>query len=410
MADDPMQIPVTAIHLDAVGGVAGDMFAAALLDIRPDLWSRCEDAIAAMDLPDSISITREPHGDGALTGLRFLVGGVSAQGNGQNHDPDSRVHWRDIRDRLERASLDTEVRKAALGIFGLLAGAEAAVHGKDADDVSFHEVGALDSIVDILSAAAIVTALAPCIWSVGTLPRGRGQVHTAHGFLPVPAPATLELLKGYALVDDGEEGERVTPTGAAILRYLEASQEVDSAPRRLIGAGIGFGARQLASRSNILRATLYGPLGQAMASDHVEVLRCEIDDQTAEDLAAAIDHLREADGVIDVCQWPVFGKKGRMGTALQVLAEPGKANDIAALLLDETTTLGVRRAACARNIVARETLSSGGLPVKLAQRPSGVTAKAEMDALAATRGVSGRQKKRYEAELKAIQEKDADGQ
>lgn len=83
MADDPMQIPVTAIHLDAVGGVAGDMFAAALLDVRPDLWSRCEAAIAAMDLPDSISITREPHGDGALTGLRFLVGGVSGQGNGQ---------------------------------------------------------------------------------------------------------------------------------------------------------------------------------------------------------------------------------------------------------------------------------------------------------------------------------------
>ncbi|MCK5496646.1 MAG: LarC family nickel insertion protein, partial [Hyphomicrobiaceae bacterium] len=359
MTDDIKQLPVTAIHLDAVGGVAGDMFSAALLDIRPDLWSRCEDAIAAMDLPDRIIITRQDHDDGALTGSRFLVGGVSLEGNGQNHAPDSHVQWRDIRGRLERAPLDAGVCEAALGIFGLLAGAEAAVHGKDADAVSFHEVGALDSIIDILSAAAIVTALAPCIWSVGALPRGRGQVRTAHGFLPVPAPATLELLKGFTLVDDGEEGERVTPTGAAILRYLGASQKVDSAPRRLIGAGIGFGTRKFASRSNILRATLYGPAGEAMAGDHVETLRCEIDDQTAEDLATAIDHLRAADGVVDVCQWPVFGKKGRMGTALQVLAEPGKANDIAALLLDETTTLGVRRAIQARSLVAREAQSAG---------------------------------------------------
>ena len=410
MTDDIKQLPVTAIHLDAVGGVAGDMFSAALLDIRPDLWSRCEDAIAAMGLPKTVRVTRESHDDGALTGSRFLVDGVSPEGNGHNHAPDSHVQWRDIRGRLERAPLDAGVCEAALGIFGLLAGAEAAVHGKDADAVSFHEVGALDTIVDILSAAAIVTALAPCIWSVGALPRGRGQVRTAHGFLPVPAPATLELLKGFTLVDDGEEGERVTPTGAAILRYLGASQKVDSAPRRLIGAGIGFGTRKFASRSNILRATLYGPAGEAMAGDHVETLRCEIDDQTAEDLATAIDHLRAADGVVDVCQWPVFGKKGRMGTALQVLAEPGKANDIAALLLDETTTLGVRRAIQARSLVAREAQSAGDLPVKIAQRPSGVTAKAEMDALAGTRGVSARQKKRYEAELKAIQEKDPNGQ
>lgn len=410
MADSMKQLPVTAIHLDAVGGVAGDMFVAALLDIRPDLWPRCEDAVAAMDLPDAVRITREAHNDGALAGSRFLVGGISPQGNGRNHDPDSHTHWRDIRARLERAALDGEVRKAALGIFGLLAGAEAAVHGKDIDEVSFHEVGAVDSIVDILSAAAIVTALAPCIWSVGALPRGRGQVRTAHGFLPVPAPATLELLKGFTLVDDGEEGERVTPTGAAILRYLNASQAVDTTPRRLVGAGTGFGTRKFASRGNILRATLYGPADQAMAGDHVEILRCEIDDQTAEDLAVAIDHLRGADGVIDVCQWPVFGKKGRMGTALQLLAEPGRANAVAALLLDETTTLGVRRTIQARDLVARETLSAGGLPVKLAHRPTGITAKVEMDALAATRGLSGRQKKRHEAELKAIRENDPDGQ
>jgi hypothetical protein len=127
VTDDIKQLPVTAIHLDAVGGVAGDMFSAALLDIRPDLWSRCEDAIAAMGLPKTVRVTRESHDDGALTGSRFLVDGVSPEGNGHNHAPDSHVQWRDIRGRLERAPLDGEVREAALGIFGLLAGAEAAV-------------------------------------------------------------------------------------------------------------------------------------------------------------------------------------------------------------------------------------------------------------------------------------------
>ncbi|MBE9555311.1 MAG: LarC family nickel insertion protein [Proteobacteria bacterium] len=392
------------------------MFAAALLDVRSGLWPRCEAAIAAMGLAEPLRVARQPHGDGVLTGSRFVVEGVSAQGNGQDQGQgqgqrvESHTHWRDIRGRLERAPLDGAVREAALGIFELLAGAEAAVHGKDPDEVAFHEVGALDSIVDILVAAAIITALTPCIWTVGALPRGRGQVRTLHGFLPVPAPAVLELLKGYTLVDDGEEGERITPTGAAILRYLGASQAVDSSPRGLIGAGIGFGTRKFASRSNILRATLYGPAADSMAGDSVEVLRCEIDDQTAEDLAVAIDHLRAAEGVIDVCQWPVFGKKGRMGTALQVLAAPGRAAATAALILDETTTLGVRRATQSRMLVAREAVNEGGLPVKLAHRPGGVTAKAEMDALAATRGVSVRQRKRYEAELKAIQEKDTDGQ
>ena len=405
MADDIAELPVTEIHLDAVGGVAGDMFAAAMLDARPDLWPRCEAAIAAMDLPADLQIGREPHGDGILTGSRFLV--EMPQGSGRDHP---HTHWRDIRGRLERAPLEADVREAALGIFKLLAEAEAAVHGKDIDEVSFHEVGAVDSIVDILSAAAIVTALAPCIWTVGPLPRGRGQVRTAHGFLPVPAPAVLELLKGYAFIDDGEEGERITPTGAAILRYLNVSQEADSTPRGLIGAGIGFGTRKFAGRSNILRATLYGPPPESMAGDYVEVLRCEIDDQTAEDLAAAIDHLRAAPGVIDVCQWPVFGKKGRMGTALQVLASPDQADEIAALVLDETMTLGLRRSTQSRMMVGREAVTADGLSVKRAYRPSGVTAKIEMDTLAATSGVSARQRKRYEAETKAVQEHDPDGQ
>jgi len=408
VTEDISQLPVDAIHLDAVGGVAGDMFAAALLDVRPDLWPRCEAAVAAMGLAGDVRVGHERHDDGTLAGTRFTVEGVAATGNGGAGEHATHVTWTDIRARLEAARLDPAVRDAAVGIFELLATAEARVHGTSPDEVAFHEVGAVDSIVDVLSAAAIVTALSPCAWTVGPLPRGRGQVQTAHGFLPVPGPAVLELLKGYAFTDDGEEGERVTPTGAAILRYLNASRAPDPTPRRLVGAGVGFGTRRLAARSNILRASLYGPLAENMAGDTVAVLRCEIDDQTGEDLAAAIDRLRISDGVIDVCQWAVFGKKGRMGTALQVLAEPARADAVAALILDETTTLGVRQAVQARTLVRREGTETGDVPVKLAHRPSGLSAKAEMDALAATEGVSQRQRKRYEAEMKAIRENDSD--
>jgi len=395
---------VGEVHLDALGGIAGDMFAGALLDARPDLWPYCEQAIAAMALPAAVRASCVPHGDGVLTGSRFVVDGETAAAGHDRH-----VQWPEIRGRLEGADLDAAVRQAALGIFRLLAEAEAAVHGCEVETVAFHEIGAYDSIIDIVSAAAIIAGLGPCRWSIGPIPRGRGSVRTAHGVLPVPAPATLELLQGFTLVDDGEDGERVTPTGAAILRYLAPSQDADPAPRRLLGAGLGFGTRQLAARSNVLRASLYGPAAGELLADHVTVLRCEIDDQTAEDLAAAIEHLRAVEGVLDVCQWPILAKKGRLATALQVLASPEAADRVVAAMLDETTTLGVRRSEQARSVVRRETRDVGGVRVKLAHRPHGTSAKAAMDDLAELRGASARGDRRADAEARALREKDSDG-
>jgi hypothetical protein len=290
-----------------------------------------------------------------------------------------------------------------------LAEAEAAVHAIAVEEVAFHEVGAVDSIVDVVCAAAIIAAIGPCRWSVGPLPRGRGQVRTAHGVLPLPAPATLKLLEGFLLFDDGEEGERITPTGAAILRYLEVAQEADGQVRRLIGAGTGFGTRTFASRSNMLRATLYAEASGAQSGDQVEVLRCEIDDQSGEELAVALDHLRQVAGVIDVCQWPTFAKKGRIATALQVLARPEAAEQVIAAILDETTTLGVRRDTQVRCTLERRTSRADGIGVKLAERPGGLTAKAEMDDLAAIDGAAARRTARREAEAKALQEEDRNG-
>lgn len=400
---------VGAIHLDAVGGIAGDMFAAACLDALPGLWQACEAAVMQLAPPAQYVPRLLAHSDGILCGRRFEVeeppapgsqtehgghhhGHSHGHGHGHHHDHDHHhASWRDIRGRLTAAGLPPRTTAISLAIFSRLAEAEAKVHGIVVDEVQFHEVGAWDSIIDIVAAASIIAQLDGCRWTVGVLPRGRGMVRTAHGMLPVPAPATVELLQGFILRDDGEEGERITPTGAAILNHLRPSQAADFEPRTLLGSGIGFGTRKLSRRSNILRATLYGQASPAAAAECIEVLRCEIDDQSPEDLAIALEHVRSDPDVIDVCQWPVYAKKGRIAVALQVLARSGSGEKVSGLLCDETTTLGVRRSVVARHALARHAIAEeDGIRVKQAKRSHGLTAKAESDDLADVRGHDAR--------------------
>jgi uncharacterized protein (TIGR00299 family) protein len=432
--EEPSAKSVTAIHLDAVGGIAGDMFVAALLDAMPTAWPACQRAIAAMSPPAHVQASIAEYTDGVLTGRQFQVAGIDTHQDHAGHDHDhgsghehshendhghSHAHnhhehepgdgaghhpWRQIRQRIEAAGLSDGEREAAIGIFTRLAIAEAAVHGIAVDDVAFHEVGAWDSIVDIVAAAAIIAQFPDCAWSVGSLPRGRGLVKSAHGMLPLPAPATVELLKGYALHDDGEDGERITPTGAAILSHLAPSQSADPVPRQLLTTGTGFGTKRLKQRSNILRATLYGaaPASVATGADVVEILRCEIDDQTPEDLAIAIDKIRDSNGVLDVCQWPVYAKKGRIAIAIQVLVRQASGSDVARLMLDETTTLGVRRTIANRDTVERKIAISDRIHVKLASRPSDTTAKAEAADVSDIPTHAERQKVRGRAERSVL--------
>ena len=396
---------MSAIHLDAVGGVAGDMFAAAILDARPNLWPRCQVAISALNLPAGTAARSETVTHKGFEGTRFTVQLPRNEKLGNHgHTP-----WTTIRSMLVDAPLDAGVRNTAIGIFTILADAEATVHGIAPDDVTFHEVGAIDSIVDIAVAAVLIDALAPCLWSVGPLPQGRGQVKTQHGYIPVPVPATAKILEGFLFVDDGENGERVTPTGAAILKFLEPAFSTDTAPRALMGTGMGFGTKEFESRANMLRAVFFSTHSTAATSDIVEVLRCEIDDQTSEDLAVALDHLRATDGVLDVCQWPVFAKKGRVAIALQILAQPARAEGITEMILAETTTLGVRRTAQLRDILSRDHVDVDGADVKLAHRPGGMTAKAAIDNVSAIKTAKARRAQRRLAENQALgEERDHD--
>lgn len=403
---------MTEIHLDPIGGVAGDMLVAALLDLRPDLEAELGQALASLPLLAGVEVSSHRHDDGILTGRRFTVKhGDRPADTGDVHPPRHRhddahahhhhdapstaehhhdhVDWRLIREALTRSALDRATVGHALGIFGKLADAEAHVHGTTPDEVRFHEVGAWDSIADIVAAAWLAARIGATRWTVGALPLGGGRVRTAHGQLPVPAPATARLMEGFLTIDDGIAGERVTPTGAAIVRHLcEPGGRGPSTARVLAGSAHGFGTRRLPGISNCLRVLAFEAAGAASPgrSDTVAVLECEIDDQTGEDLAMAIDALRAHASVLDVVQSCVFGKKGRLMTHVRVQAEPKAEDEIVALIFEQTTTIGVRRSTVRRTTLPRRIgvvdVERREVRAKLVERPSGVTVKIEADDLA----------------------------
>lgn len=373
------------IHLDAVGGVAGDMFIAAMLDAFPNLRDGMVAAIRVAGLPAEVHIGVAEHRDHALTGLRFRVTEPRETGAllGAHHHP--HTPFAEIRAHLQASALKPEVKEHAIGIFTALAEAEARVHGKTVDTVSFHEVGEWDSIADIVGAAFIIDALAPATWSVSALPLGSGRVRTAHGQLPVPTPATVVLLEGFEFVDDGLEGERVTPTGAAILRHLGCVQVRDRKSRKLLRTGIGFGNRTFPGLSNVLRVLAFEEARAGSGGDEVAQILFEVDDQTPEDLAIAIDKLRAQPSVLDVLQTPAFGKKGRMTMHVQVLADPADLENVFDACFNETTTIGLRYQVLQRRKLSRagRTVEAGGrlVRVKVTERPGKKTAKVEADDL-----------------------------
>ena len=417
------------IHLDALGGVAGDMYAAALLDAFPEHLGGVLASIEAATAAVPVTCRLAPHNDGILCGHRFLVELADVRARSghaprphrhgtdepamhqDGHmDPAGHRSWARIRTDLCRAGLLPAVRDHALAIFAHLAQAEARVHGMDVERVTFHEVGAWDSLADIVAAAHLIAALGASRWSVGPLPLGSGRVTTAHGPLPVPAPATALLLQGFTVVDDGIAGERVTPTGAAILRHICGGQAAEPVTtiRRLGRSGVGFGAKLLPNISNCLRVMVYDEAAAVSAASHRElaVIEFEVDDQSAEDLATGLDRLRAHDEIFDVVQMPVFGKKGRMMTHVRALA---RADGLAAAVeacFRETTTIGLRHRLVGGATLPRQqaTVEVGGLPVrvKTVERPGGRTAKAEADDARAQDTHAARAELRREAERRAL--------
>ena len=311
---------------------------------------------------------------------------------------------------LAHSRLHHVTKQHAIGIFRLLAQAEAEVHGVAEDDVSFHEVGAVDSIVDIVAAAEIVALLGPVTWWSSPLPLGSGRIRTQHGLLPVPAPATALLLRGLSTIDDGIGGERVTPTGAAVARYLLPRKRPAPRPRRLTATGTGFGTRVMPGISNCLRVLVFepdaetaSPVPASFTHRELGVITFEVDDQSAEDLANGLDRLRALPGVHDVIQSVAFGKKGRMATQVQVLSAPATLEDTIAACFAETTTIGLRfqmvQGAALRRVAEHVDVDGLSLRVKLVQRPDGsVTAKTEASDVAGGSDHASRLRLRRQAE------------
>jgi pyridinium-3,5-bisthiocarboxylic acid mononucleotide nickel chelatase len=431
------------IHLDTPGGMAGDMFVAALLDAFPEHEAGVLGSVAAAAGPVTVRSRLVRHHDGVLSGHRFLVepadasaiayqpyeqhhhhgdaaGGPHLDSHTQAavaHQHSSEAHensWARIRVQLERAVLDSRVREHARSIFSHLAEAEAQVHGIAVERVAFHEVGAWDSIADIVAAAHLIAALDASVWTVGPLPLGSGFVATAHGRLPVPAPATALLLRGFAMVDDGVGGERVTPTGAAILRHLCGhSQSAPRAPRILGRSGVGFGSRALPGIPNCVRVLAFDEAADNRTPAHRElsVIEFEVDDQSPEDLAAGLERLRAEPGIFDVVQMPAFGKKGRMTTHVRALVRVDRLEDAIIACFKETTTIGLRHHIVGGTVLPRRstTIDVDGWPVrvKTVDRPDGRTAKAESDDALGRKGHAARLELKRRAERLALEGEEA---
>ena len=436
------------VHLDPLGGLSGDMFVAALLDAFPEHWPHVQSTIASLNLGAGAECELASHRDHSFAGRRFLVGAdrtalylSESQQPPDRHRESSHSHeasrhhehvhphenrrghkaWSDIRAELDRSGLDADVKKHALAIFNLLAAAEAKVHGVEVDSVTFHEVGAVDSIVDIVAAAQLIALLRADRWTSAPLPIGSGRINSAHGVLPIPAPAAALLLQGLPVIDDGVPGERVTPTGAALAAYLiDRHARSDARILRMSRSGVGFGGRTLSGVSNCLRALAFDeatPLARSAVAGSIDrrqlaVITFEVDDQSPEDLAAGLDHIRGHHEVFDVTQTSVVGKKGRMAVHVQILVSPRELDSVIVACFDETTTIGLRHQLTEGAILHRrlETIEMEGgdnLQVKIVERPGGMqSGKAEAADVASHRGHLKRSRLRGEAVALALSPRD----
>jgi uncharacterized protein (TIGR00299 family) protein len=372
--------------LDAFSGISGDMTLGALLAVGLDpAWLRALPARLGLE-GVSVEIRDVLRGQLACKKVDFEI---PPQPHGR--------HLRQIRELVARADVPPDVREKADAAFEGIARAEAEIHGTTVEQVHLHEVGAVDAILDVVGAIWGFRELEVRAVHCGPLTVGDGTVETAHGELPVPAPATLKLLEGHVIrPGPSGVGELVTPTGAALVRVLSVGPPPDMyMPLR---SGLGAGTRNFAKRANALRIVLAESVAVSEDGsggvDALIQLSADIDDMAPEYLAAVAEGLRDA-GALDVVLVPVTMKKGRPGTRIEVLARPVTASTLEDRLLSETTTIGVRRARLERRALARDQrqveVLGHEVTVKVVSLPDGrLRAKPEFDDVQRVAQATGR--------------------
>jgi pyridinium-3,5-bisthiocarboxylic acid mononucleotide nickel chelatase len=330
-------------YFDAFSGLSGDMIAGAILDAGAD-FALLKGLVDTLQLSGCKLSTRRKSVSG-IEALKFEV---------EVLEPQPERHLRDIRAIIDRSGMPPKVALDVIRVFELLAEAEAKVHHTTPEQVHFHEVGAVDSLVDIVAAAWGIDQLGLSDVMVSTLPMGTGFVKSRHGIIPVPAPATVELLAGFPVRLNDGSSEMVTPTGAAVLKAFArpASGILQFEIERI---GYGAGTRDFADRPNVLRL-LVGHEGGAFDADELLEIAASIDDLNPQ----IYDHVCErlfAAGARDVTITPTIMKKGRPGIILSVLAEAQLREQIAMIVFSETSTIGIRSHPVSRLKLPRRTIS-----------------------------------------------------
>lgn len=383
------------VRFDSVGGASGDMLLGALIGLGLDA-AELERELARL-LPGHFHLEVTPKSSWAIAGISAHVvcepedhlhhGHEHGDGGGDtNHDHHHHEHhhhdhhaFREIRALIENSELPEAVRTMSVAVFALLAEAEGAIHGKPADEVCFHEVGAVDSIVDIVGCCLAYHRLGLDGISVSPVPTGTGTVHCQHGCYPVPAPATAEILKhGLAIAPCDEASELLTPTGAALLSAWP-KREIP-AGGRVAAVANAFGQRELKSRPNLLRAMLFESSPAATPSAEVqqaELIECNLDDAPGELLGNLLELLLKA-GALDAWYEPLVMKKQRPGVKLGVLTTPDRRDQLIDLVFAESTTFGVRILPVERQVLEREFIhvetAWGAVEVKLGRRNGRIVA------------------------------------
>jgi hypothetical protein len=342
------------LYLDTFSGISGDMFLGLLVDLGIEA-AAIEAEIRKLPVSGwRIACRREKRT--GIEGTRVEV--VCEE---QHHHRT----WADIDRLLVESDLIPPVSELSRRIFRRIGVAEAAVHGVPLETVHFHEVGALDSIVDVVGAAAGLHLLKASEIVCSPLPLSRGMIETAHGIFPLPAPATVEILKGCPVADGGSDKELVTPTGAAIAAEIASFGPLPAMTMEKTGYGVG--GRHLPDRPNLLRGIL-GETSAAGETDRVAVLETHLDDANPEWLGALMDRLLE-EGALDAGYAPLQMKKNRPGLRVTVVAPLDRADRLCRLLLRESSAIGVRRYETCRTKLRREekevATSLGAARVKL---------------------------------------------
>jgi pyridinium-3,5-bisthiocarboxylic acid mononucleotide nickel chelatase len=337
---------VRVAHFDCFSGISGDMVLGAVIDAGVPVEA-IQAALDSLGLPIKLEVERVKR-----CGFAATKATVDAK------DEENYRFLPDIEAILAKATLTPRQRELATTIFRKIAVAEAAVHGMPLERVHFHEVGALDSIADIVGAAVGLDLLGVERFTSSPVPTGSGTVKAAHGIMPVPAPGTLELLKGVPLASSSVQFELTTPTGAAILTSVVTAYS--ATPEMTVErVGHGAGTKDFLDRPNILRL-LVGhaePERQrASETDTVVVLETNLDDIAPEIIGYCFESLFAA-GALDVFAMPIQMKKNRPGVLLSVICEPAKVPELEAILFRETATFGIRRHTAERSKLQREAIT-----------------------------------------------------